>query len=98
MQVDFDQFLLALSKMADKRGQSLAEVVRGVLLAGGPTVNSTKASYIKFHDDKVPILTAASFMHCLDMAAQELGLGFGSMPALARQTVILRMTSRMAHR
>ncbi|KAK9810553.1 hypothetical protein WJX73_000223 [Symbiochloris irregularis] len=50
--VDFDQFLLALSKMADKRGQSLAEVVRGILLAGGPTVNSTKASYIKFHDDK----------------------------------------------
>ena len=55
-QVDFDQFLAALSKIADKKGQSLAEVVRGVLLAGGPTVNSTKSSYIKFHDDKVCLL------------------------------------------
>lgn len=53
MQVDFDEFLTALSKVADKKGQSLPEVVRSVLLAGGPTVNSTKASYIKFHDDKV---------------------------------------------
>lgn len=54
VQVDFDEFLLALSKVADKKGQSLVEVARGILLAGGPTVNSTKANYIKFHDDKVP--------------------------------------------
>ena len=53
VQIDFDKFLTALSKVAEKKGQSLPEVVRGVLLAGGPTVNSTKAHYIKFHDDKV---------------------------------------------
>ena len=53
VQIDFDKFLTALSKVAEKKRQSLPEVVRGVLLAGGPTVNSTKAHYIKFHDDKV---------------------------------------------
>ena len=53
LQIGFDKFLTALSKIAEKKGQSLPEVVRGVLLAGGPTVNSTKAHYIKFHDDKV---------------------------------------------
>ena len=66
--MDFDKFLTALSKIADKKQQTLPEVVRGVLLAGGPTVNSTKAQYIKFHDDKVRHLIESSTADCLAAA------------------------------
>ena len=50
--MSFDQFLSALVKVAEKKGQALEEVVRTVLAAGGPSVSGTKADYVKFHDDK----------------------------------------------
>jgi hypothetical protein len=50
--IDFDGFLSALFRIAEKKGQALEEVVSHILNAGGPTVKCTKTDYVKFHDDK----------------------------------------------
>lgn len=54
--IDFEGFLSALSRVAEKKGQAMEEVVRQILSAGGPTVTGTKAEYVKFHDDKVTLM------------------------------------------
>ncbi len=51
--IDFAQFVTALAAVAEARQAPLDVVVNGVLLSGGPASNSTRASYVKFHDDKV---------------------------------------------
>lgn len=51
--ISFDQFVIALGIIAEKRGQPLKDVVQLVLQAGGPSVSGTKAGFVKFHDDKV---------------------------------------------
>ena len=50
--INFDGFLSALFRIAEKKGQPLEEVVSHILNAGGPTVKCTKTDYVKFHDDK----------------------------------------------
>jgi len=42
-----------LGIIAEKKGQSLKDVIQPILQAGGPSVTGTKAGYVKFHDDKV---------------------------------------------
>lgn len=54
--LNFDGFLSALARVAEKKSQSLEDVVRQILAAGGPTVTGTRAEYVKFHDDKVSSL------------------------------------------
>ncbi len=49
----FEQFVQALSLIADKKGKTLDEIVGQVMSAGGPTNSGTQTSYVKFHDDKV---------------------------------------------
>ncbi len=51
--ITFDQFVNALGIIAEKKGQSLKDVIQPILQAGGPSVTGTKAGYVKFHDDKV---------------------------------------------
>ncbi|DBA71896.1 TPA: hypothetical protein ACH3X2_010942 [Trebouxia sp. C0005] len=50
--ITFDQFVNALGIIAEKKGQSLKDVIQPILQAGGPSVTGTKAGYVKFHDDK----------------------------------------------
>ncbi|KAK9820323.1 hypothetical protein WJX72_008971 [[Myrmecia] bisecta] len=50
--INFEQFLKALGIAADKKGAALEDVVKAILLAGGPAASGTKADYVKFHDDK----------------------------------------------
>lgn len=59
--INFDGFLAALFKIAEKRNQSLEEVVSMILTAGGPTVKCTKPDYVKFHDDKVSFQSFLAF-------------------------------------
>lgn len=51
--INFDQFVNALAIVAEKKHQTLAELVNTIVASSGPAVSGTKADYVKFHDDKV---------------------------------------------
>lgn len=51
--ITFEQFVTALAAVAEARQAPLQVVVKRVLQSGGPMSNATRASYVKFHDDKV---------------------------------------------
>lgn len=50
--IDLQQFDQALVLLAEKKGVELEEVCRLVRGSGGPVLKSTKADYMRFHDDK----------------------------------------------
>jgi hypothetical protein len=50
--IGFEQFLAAVSLMAEKKGESFEEVVRVMLAAGGPVAHATKADNVRLHDDR----------------------------------------------
>ncbi|GBF90596.1 hypothetical protein Rsub_03168 [Raphidocelis subcapitata] len=50
--VGFEQFLTALSAVAEKKGVSFEAVVSQVLSAGGPIAHATKADNVRLHDDR----------------------------------------------
>ncbi len=65
--IAFDQFVSALAVIAERRRVTLADVVRDVLACEAPALNgTTKADYVKFHDDKVRTqrCTYAGEAHC----------------------------------
>lgn len=47
------QFLNALSMCADKKGCTFEDVVRAVLVTGGPIAHATTPENVRLHDDKV---------------------------------------------
>jgi p25-alpha len=50
--IGYQEFLLALDQIADKKGVSKEEIVQAITAAGGPVLNATQADAVKFHDDK----------------------------------------------
>jgi len=50
--ISFEQFLTALSALADKKGVSFEDMVRQMLAAGGPVAHATKADAVRLHDDR----------------------------------------------
>lgn len=48
----YQEFVEALSMMADKKGVSLKELSDAVLAHGGPTIKATRTSYTRLHDDR----------------------------------------------
>jgi hypothetical protein len=48
----FEEFVLALDMIAEKRGRQLDDIIAAVLAGAGPLLRGTKAGYVKFHDDK----------------------------------------------
>lgn len=51
--LSFKQFLAALAMVAEVKKLPLDTVVDQVLASTGPSSSGTRASYVKFHDDKV---------------------------------------------
>lgn len=50
--ITFDQFISALSHIAEKKQCQLGEVATAVLSNNGPAVSGTRADYVKLFDDK----------------------------------------------
>ena len=50
--ITFDQFINALSHIAEKKQCQLGEVATAVLSNNGPAVSGTRADYVKLFDDK----------------------------------------------
>lgn len=49
--LDFDHFLAALAMVAERRGETLDQVVRRVAEAPGPAIRGMRAGYVRQHDD-----------------------------------------------
>jgi len=48
----YEEFVEALTLIADRKGVPLKELTEGILACGGPTATGTKAAYTRLHDDK----------------------------------------------
>lgn len=49
--LDFDHFLAALAMVAERRGETLEQVVKRVADAPGPAIRGMRAGYVRQHDD-----------------------------------------------